>query len=237
MTVKKLNFLGIGSAFNPLFGNTSAFFTYNEDFYLIDCGESVFGKIWNLKEMTESKNIFILITHFHCDHVGSLGSLISYLYLKLNKIPYIIHPTEKIKEYLKIVGIEDKFYIYRNTLPEISEVKNSFAEVRHTDDMKCYGYEIIFPEETVYYSGDAVEIPENILEKYFKGEIKEIYQDTCSYVSKNAAHGNIFYLEDTIPPEKRKNVYCIHLDRDFRDKIRDKGFGVPKVLYEALSTE
>ena len=63
--MKKLKFLGIGSAFYLPFDNTGAFFTYNENFYLIDCGESVFKKIWNLKEMKESKNIFILITHFH----------------------------------------------------------------------------------------------------------------------------------------------------------------------------
>ncbi len=166
--MKKLKFLGIGSAFYPPFDNTGAFFTYNEDFYLIDCGESVFKKIWDLKEMKESKNIFILITHFHCDHVGSLGSLISYLYLKMNKIPYVIHPTEKIKEYLKVVGIEDKFYIYENMLPEISQIKNNHVEVKHVDDMICYGYEIIFPEEIIYYSGDAVDIPEKILKKYFE---------------------------------------------------------------------
>ena len=134
--MKKLKFLGIGSAFYPPFDNTSAFFTHNDDFYLIDCGESVFKKIWDLKEMKESKNIFILVTHFHCDHVGSLGSLISYLYLKMNKVPYIVHPTEKIKEYLKVVGIEENFYIYKNMLPEVSQIKNNHVEVRHVDDMK-----------------------------------------------------------------------------------------------------
>ena len=206
--MKKLKFLGIGSAFYPPFDNTSAFFTHNDDFYLIDCGESVFKKIWDLKEMKESKNIFILVTHFHCDHVGSLGSLISYLYLKMNKVPYIVHPTEKIKEYLKVVGIEENFYIYKNMLPEISQIKNNHVEVKHVDDMVCYGYEIIFPEETIYYSGDAVDIPKKILKKY----------------------GNIFDLEELIPYEKRKNIYCMHLDRDFRDKIIEKGFSVPEIF-------
>ena len=82
--LKKLNFLGIGSAFNPVLDNTGAFFTDNGDFYLIDCGESTFKKIWNMEEMIQSRNIFILITHLHCDHVGSLGSLISYLLLQKN---------------------------------------------------------------------------------------------------------------------------------------------------------
>ena len=115
-------------------------------------------------------------------------------------------------------------------LPEISQIKNNHVEVRHVDDMVCYGYEIIFPEETIYYSGDAVDIPEKILKKYFEGEIKEIYQDTCSYKSKNPSHGNIFDLEEKILPEKRKSIYCMHLDRDFRDKIIEKGFSVPEIF-------
>ncbi|MDO5089390.1 MAG: hypothetical protein Q4D53_06350 [Leptotrichiaceae bacterium] len=223
--MKKLKFLGIGSAFNPILHNTSAFFTHNNNFYLMDCGESIFQKIWNLEEMLNSKEIFILITHFHCDHVGSLGSFISYLYLKKGKVPYIIHPTEKIISYLEMVGVGKEFYKYENKLPKISEVKNREIEVKHVDDMRCYGYEIVFPDETIYYSGDAVEIPEKILQKYFSGEITEIYQDTCSYTSENPTHGNIFYLEEIIPSDKRGRVYCMHLDKDFRDIIEEKGFG------------
>lgn len=228
--LKKLNFLGIGSAFNPVLDNTGAFFIDNGDFYLIDCGESTFKKIWNMEEMIQSRNIFILITHLHCDHVGSLGSLISYLYLNKGKTPYVIHPTEKIAEYLDTVGIKRNFYIHMKSLPEESSIKNCEIEVNHVDNMQCYGYEIIFPDGVIYYSGDATEIPEEILKKYLNGEIGVIYQDTCSYISKNPTHGNIFYLEDKIPPDKRGNVYCMHLDRDFRGKIRELGFQVPDYL-------
>lgn len=35
-------FLGCGSAFNPLYGNTSAYFTNKDQLYVIDGGESVF---------------------------------------------------------------------------------------------------------------------------------------------------------------------------------------------------
>ena len=224
--LKKLNFLGIGAAFNPVLDNTGAFFTEGRNFYLIDCGESAFKKIWNMKEMIQSENIFFFFFHLHCDHVGSLGSLISYLYLKKGKKPYIIHPTEKISEYLDIVGIERSFYTYLKSLPETSEIRNNEIEVNHVDNMKCYGYEIIFPDKTIYYSGDAIEIPENIIEKYLDGKIDEIYQDTCSYITENPTHGNILYLEKKIPLDKRSNVYCMHLDKDFRNEIREKGFGV-----------
>ena len=41
----KLNFLGRGSAFNPVEGNNSAYFIDDNQLFLIDCGENVFGRI------------------------------------------------------------------------------------------------------------------------------------------------------------------------------------------------
>lgn len=37
-----LKFLGCGSAFNPVYGNTSAYFIIGKHLYVIDAGESVF---------------------------------------------------------------------------------------------------------------------------------------------------------------------------------------------------
>ena len=36
-----LKFLGCGSAFNPVYGNTSAYFTIGQDLYVIDAWESI----------------------------------------------------------------------------------------------------------------------------------------------------------------------------------------------------
>lgn len=53
----KLNFLGCGSAFNPLDGNTSAYFTIGRKLYIVDVGESVFLKLYEkdlLRRMMKS---------------------------------------------------------------------------------------------------------------------------------------------------------------------------------------
>ena len=47
--VKIITFLGSGSAFNPLLGNTSAYFVRNNKFFLIDAGETVFTKLNEMK--------------------------------------------------------------------------------------------------------------------------------------------------------------------------------------------
>ena len=88
-----LLFLGRGAAFNPKEGNTSAYFLENNQLFLIDCGESVFERIINKKILNNIETINVIITHTHSDHVGSLGSLISYSYYKLHKPINIIVPN------------------------------------------------------------------------------------------------------------------------------------------------
>lgn len=67
-----LNFLGCGSAFNPLYGNTSAYFTNKDQLYVIDGGESVFLKLYQKELLKKYAGITIMVTHMHADHVGSL---------------------------------------------------------------------------------------------------------------------------------------------------------------------
>ena len=64
-----LNFLGCGSAFNPLYGNTSAYFTNKDQLYVIDGGESVFLKLYQKELLKKYAGITIMVTHMHADHV------------------------------------------------------------------------------------------------------------------------------------------------------------------------
>lgn len=97
----ELNFLGRGAAFNPKEGNTSAFFIDNNELFLIDCGESIFKEIIENNILNNIEKINIMITHTHCDHIGSIGSLIMYSYYKLNNKVNIIVPKEKKRIYFK----------------------------------------------------------------------------------------------------------------------------------------
>lgn len=225
----ELNFLGIGSAFFPHLKNTSAYIETENTLYLFDCGETVFDEILK-KKLVNKENIYIIVTHTHCDHVGSLGSFISYCYYIQNKkIITIIHPVERVRDFLKITGIGSEIYRYSYKLDENEDIKIEPFEVPHTDDMQAFGYLISIKEKKVFYSGDCVRVPEDILNRYLTGEIDEMYLDISSKKSSHAAHGNIYDLEEMIPLDKRKNVYCMHLDKDYRDIIDEKGFGVIKI--------
>lgn len=223
-----LNFLGIGSAFFPQLKNTSAYYETEDTLYLFDCGETVFDEILKRK-LIEKKYIKVFITHTHCDHVGSLGSLLSYCYyVQDKKIVEVIHPTDYLKKILEIVGIGDELYNYSYSLNN-NEIKVEAVVVPHVSDMISYGYLISIKGKKVFYSGDCARVPEEILEKYLSGEIDELYLDISSKKTSHAAHGNIVDLEEMIPIDKRKNVYCMHLDKDYREVIREKQFGAIEI--------
>jgi len=226
----ELNFLGAGAAFNPAMDNTNAFFTEGGIFYLIDCGETTFGKIWNLPELRRSGSVTVVVTHLHCDHVGSLASLISYCYYVLKKPVRVLHPLDTVVRLLDLMGIERRCYEYSAGLSGAEGVGFEAVEVDHVDNMTCFGYVVDLPSGKLFYSGDAVEVPASVLDRFLTGEIGRMYIDTSLAESDHPTHGTLSNLERTVPPEHRGRVYCMHLDSDFRSVIRRKGFGTIEVF-------
>jgi ribonuclease BN (tRNA processing enzyme) len=228
----ELQFLGLGAAFNPGMENTNAIFTAGEDFYILDCGETAFGKLWNLPALVSAPRITAAITHLHCDHTGSLASLISYCYYVLGKTIRVLHPIENIVSLLNLMGIEHSCYTWLPALePECMEpVSFQAVEVEHVGNMTCYGYIISSENNRIWYSGDAKRIPPKIANAFLQGGIEKIYQDVSLEVGDHATHGSFTELEKMFPQEKRSHIYCMHLDKDYRGLIREKGFSVPKLL-------
>lgn len=71
-----LKFIGIGSAFNTDLGNTSAYIKKEDRMLLIDCGGTVFHELQKQKLLEGVNQIYMIITHTHPDHVGSVGEVI-----------------------------------------------------------------------------------------------------------------------------------------------------------------
>jgi phosphoribosyl 1,2-cyclic phosphodiesterase len=230
-----IKFLGIGAAFNPKMDNTNGFFVNGDDLYILDCGETAFGKLCDLPDFTAASRITVVITHLHGDHVGGLASLISYSYYVLGKIIRVLHPLETVIRLLDLMGIERFCYEY---IPQLSGEAVIFEaiEVNHVDNMICYGYVISGPEEKIYYSGDAKYVPEAIIQAFLRGEIKRIYQDTSLNPGGHATHGSLAYLEKTFPPETYSRIYCMHLDTDYRQLLMEKGFALAP-LHEPVGTK
>lgn len=230
----QVKFLGSGSAFNPTMENSNAYFVAGSRLYLLDCGETAFGRLWNLPAYTEASEVVVLITHLHADHVGSLGSLISYSYYVTKKKVIVVHPIETLVHLLDLMGIARGCYEFRKVSPEATmalpdAVSALPLPVEHVPDMSCFGYVVSDGVERVYFSGDARSVPSQVLEGLVEGSIARMYQDTSARVSDHPTHLSLAQLEEMIPPERRKAVYCIHLDYDYRDLLTSKGFSVVSV--------
>ena len=200
----KLHFFGCGSAFNPAMGNTSAWFEMDGCLFLVDCGETVYELLMKRSNLREYRQIYVLLTHLHADHVGSLGSLISYNYCILGRKICVIHPRATVVELLRLMGIKDEFYNY-------------YQELLEAEGMR------------IYYSGDSARMPERIAGMLKDGKLDAVYHDTSLHNPPSPSHCYVGVLEETVPEQLRHKVYCMHLDGECRDMLESRGFRVAEV--------
>lgn len=162
----KLKPLGFGSAFNSQeYGNNSWYFIEDKEVFMIDCGSTIFNT-FRAKGLDEYKEINIIITHMHTDHVGSLGTLIEWMYyVKGVRVNIVAHNEleRDIYNYLSISGIEyhmfnlvvigyGKLYINKDNIEVI------FREVNHVPQIKAYSITLIRNDtDMIIYSGDTTE--------------------------------------------------------------------------------
>lgn len=224
-----LSFLGNGSAFDPIRSDTSAFFRCGDALFMIDAGGTVFKNALRKRIFDGVSRVYIILTHLHTDHCGSLGQLVMYLLYKRGIKPVILFPDDDVRALLKINGVSEDMYeivLRRDVCTEEDMVKIRFIDSAHVDKINCYSLEIsVSGGKKIYYSGDSNSIPPEVLKKFLDGGYDAIYQDTCGEKIKHSAHLNIDDLCCIIPEDKRNKIYCIHLDPVLcEDEIRKKGF-------------
>lgn len=242
-----LKFLGNGSAFNTSLGNNSAFIEKKDSLLLIDCGESIFDRIMKYDLLNGVKTIDVLVTHFHPDHIGSLGTLIFYAYF-IMKAPILLY-TPQVKELEKILtamGVDKDFYQIKGLKDNSwSVVKNLQLMIKpigveHDKRLSCYGYlihcdsnENHIDDFTIYYSGDSKNIPDEIIAFLERGDINALYQDTSFAHYDDNVHLSLENLKLLVKPEFRHKVWCMHLDKTFDWEVAyGLGFKVTKNVFD-----
>ena len=217
-----LSFIGVGDAFSYQLGNCSAFYKESNSMLLIDCGESVFENILANELLEDVENLYVLITHFHSDHIGSLGSLMFYCdKIGIKNINIMYPDLDKLDQLIKIFGVNKCNYkLIRPSDLGITEIlqKHSF--------MRCYGYILHINEKKIYYSGDTKSIPEFVVDLLLNGEIDYFYQDVR--ITENDYHISFDELVRLIPENHRGKVKCMHYGCEDVDEITKKGFSIAK---------
>lgn len=150
-----IKFLGTGGAFDFEKGTAAAIVTVAGKNILIDSG---FSTILKLAEKDLAKDIdYILVTHLHGDHIGSLPTLLAYIFHKLGKpVPKIIVPTERFRGELHTL-LEATFeadrgdYVSTDEFPEIGFIDTTG---QHKEGMTSFAYYFMEDDHLIYYSGD-----------------------------------------------------------------------------------
>ena len=215
----RMKFLGIGAAYNPSWGSNSAFFMAGKQLYLMDCGESVFGCMADRPELAECEAVNILITHLHSDHIGSLGSFISYCRHVLGKPVLVASPDHALAVILKLTGIEEEEYEFRTEFAEAfpGGIRVKPLEVVHALHMRCFGY----------YLSDG----------HKTGEVAHVYQEATFKEKQHPSHCSLKKLCESVPEELRARVTCMHFGEDFQAEARKCGFDVAQVYEPRAAKE
>ena len=229
-----LSFIGIGSAFNTELGNNCAYIKKGHSIVMIDCGSTTFSTMRELDILKDVRDVFVIITHLHPDHIASLGDLIFFCTYGLNTKANIATPDEEnVKALLRLMGVEDHHYnmIDLNTPSEIVTKDISLEietiRVEHVKALNCFGYILSYEGKKIYYSGDSKSIGEDVLSRFKEGEIALIYQDTSKIEAEANPHMSIKALSRVIDMEQRHRVFCMHLNENFDTSLlKDLGFQV-----------
>lgn len=222
----ELQFTGCGAAYYPCLGSNTAFFVKQDHLFLIDCGESTFCRMEARDEIRRCSRITVLITHLHADHIGSLGSFVSYCGSVLNKRVTVAAQDQTIQQILRLMGVpEDRYDFTMDFSQEFEQgLRITPVPVKHANDMKCCGFLLEEDGQTIYFSADAAELPEAVLCGFKSGKIHKMYHDCTFLTEESPSHCSLKRLSEYIPPKMRNRVYCMHFGGDFIPQIREAGF-------------
>lgn len=150
----QIKFLGTGGAFDWQYGTSAATVQTNNKLFLIDCGRSVFPRLME-HELIE-KFDYLVLTHLHGDHVGSIFEVLCQRSLLGKETPIIV-PDEAFGKDIK--SLLDMLHYSRNQdvfipINDVSEIGRIDTYGQHVADMRNYAYYFSEDDELIYYSGD-----------------------------------------------------------------------------------
>lgn len=209
MGKQTLTFLGRDSGFGK--ENNSAYIELDNSFILVDCGYTVFNKVFEKFDLTKYDSVNVIVTHLHNDHAGSLSHFVSYLWFNHNKKVTVISKCKNIVEYLDITGTPREAY---NLIDHLDCIDLELIETKHTPNLDAYGFKATINNRKIVYTGDT-----SIIEPFlpYLNNIDEVYIDTSI---TGGSHLKIDDMLNLLRDLKNKgtDVYLMHLQN--KEKIK-----------------
>lgn len=216
-----LRFIGRGSGFSD--DHNCAYFMRDDSLILMDCSMTAFIKIKNaglkyFEEREPIKQVIVLVTHTHGDHIGGIPMLIHYARF-IWKIPIIvIAPSEEVKQdmefYLnRIDGCKPEAYSLHTVEDSGLDWLKMSIPTRHVPELegRCFGYKLEIAGKSVVYTGDTATL--DTFMPYIE-EDSYLYTE-CSFYKTNV-HLNVDALLELkgFFEANKVRVYLMHLDNE-----------------------
>ena len=226
-----LKFLGTGAAFFPLLGSNSTYLEEDDKILIIDVGDGIFKELFKSDILNKGKEIFIITTHTHSDHVGSLGTLL--MYTGINNITTNLifgqnkDHKNRVLETIKCFGVPETNY---NIIDESEVISfNSFDnielfDVHHLSGVIACGIKFTKDNKNTYYTGDTNDI-EIVAKIINESNFERLYVDTSN--EKTRAHIYLGDLNDTVPNTLKDKVWCMHFNNyECIEEAKKYGFNI-----------
>ena len=223
--MKKLNFIGIGGATNVELGGNCCYLKDGSNLLIIDMCESATEKLLKEGAFKNIKNIYVVITHTHFDHVAGLGVFVWYCNFNLNIRPKIIYSNFKykyhIKKILKLTGVSKKYVEFiKDSSFKMNNLKLSMQLTTHTSKLQCFGIMFQDKQGKYYYTGDTNDI-DYITKLCEDKTVKKIYTE----VSTKSHDSHIAY--DALVNLKKEKLVLMHFDTiELYNKAKKDGFEI-----------
>jgi ribonuclease BN (tRNA processing enzyme) len=208
----QIKFLGTGGAFDTDYLNSSALLNFRGVHLLIDCGFTVYPTL--VKKNLINKVNYIILTHLHNDHSGSLANLLLHKSI-VEKVqpPVILYPTEQFKnqlyKFLKIQLKDPDKYADFVPLEQFTGITAIDTYGQHSEGLQTFAY--IFEEDDtrIVYSGDLGK-PDTLFEKLEKLPSMK----TCVYhdITFNPANTGHTYYKKLLPYLSGPEIFGYHCD-------------------------
>ncbi len=221
-----INFIGIGSAFYVEMGSNAAYIKENDKLLLIDVGLDTFQRIIKNNIFQGIKEIYILITHLHSDHVGGLPTLAQYVYFFLETKVKILNNsntfTNDLNQIFKLTGVPSDQYEFINKegLPFTFNI--NLKKTTHTPWLECYS--IIFEKNNrkTIYTSDSSDI--EFVKECIKDEnVEKIYAEVGENVEVHLDYKDLKLLN-------KEKLVLMHIQgADLHKKIIQDGFKIAQI--------
>ena len=196
-----IKFLGRDSGFGD--DNNSGYLEINNDLLIIDCGFAVFNNIKKKFDYNKYDNVYVLITHLHNDHAGSLSQFILYMWFVFHKKVIVVTKCEQMKLFLDISGTVEEGYEITDSALGIE-----FIKTEHVVQLDSYGFKMTVAGKKIMYTGDTC-----TLEPFmpYVNDCDEFYVDTSKF---GGVHLKFEEIKDELSKIKANgtNIYLMHID-------------------------